>query len=213
MQNEQAKSESLEFHNYLELTTFLLHEFLGHEDRMFTFEQKQVDSNFVIILVSENQLLKFKIKLLQILQIIKVIVYDVDRVKSFELSISILKFFKPFIRNSLIVNSERPITNCFLKGRYQIFVDLARCRIFNHLFDNQNSVKAYDKLNRGEMVYLTKFLGKKEIARVCAINSNCYKKYFLDNGFWMVVYNNHFKKTGFTGAQVNWKTAFFDKKK
>jgi len=70
-----------------------------------------------------------------------------------------------------------------------------------------------DKLNRGEMVYLTKYLRRKDILRLTTCNSVCYKRYFLDNGFWMTVYNNHFKKTGFGSAQVNWRTAFFEKKK
>jgi len=210
---QQHPQPKLEFNNYLELTTHILYTLIQAEYKNLAYEIKRMDSNYYVILFAEGNTLKYKIKLLQMLQSIKVIAYDLERGKAYDFSISLTKFFRPLLRNTIVITATRPISDFFLKGRYKLFENLAKVRILNRILAEQEPNGPFDRLNRGEMVTLTKYLGKKDIYNMVTVNSTGYKKYFMDNGFWMAVYNNHFKKTGFGGNQVNWRLAFFDKKK
>ena len=210
---QQQKQPTMEFNNYLELTTHILYTLIQSEYKDLAYEIKKIDSNYYVISFAEGNTLKYKIKLLQILQSIKVIAYDFTRGKAYDFSISLTKFFRPLLRNTIVVTPSRPASDFFLGKRYQLFENLAKVRILNRILGEEEPNGPFDRLNRGEVVTLTKYLDKKDIYNMLRVNATGYKKYFMDNGFWMAVYHNHFKKTGFGGNQVNWRLAFFDKKK
>jgi len=211
--NNPQQQPVMEFNNYLELTTHILYTMIQAEYKHLAYQIKRMDSNYYVVFFYEGNNLKYKIKIIQILQSIKVIAYDLERGRAHDFSISLVKFFRPLLRNTIVVSPTRPVSDFFLKGRYRLFEGLAKIRILEKILAEQEPNGPFDKLGRGEMMTLTKYLNKKEIFNMFTVNSTGYKRYFMNNGFWQLVYNNHFKKTGFTGNQVNWRSAFFDKKK
>lgn len=213
MEIQDNSSLCLEFNNYLEFIIHILKDLIRSHYGANEFEVQRIDSNAYVIFVkiAENQV--FKIRIFQLLQTVKILAYDLEKTRFYDFAISLPKFFKPFIRNTIKITPERPITDYFLKARYQVFENLLKCRTLNNVFGVQKESHSFDKLSQPDMVNMTKFLRRKDIFNLMTCNAGIYKKYFLDNGFWMIVYNNHFKKSGFASSQVNWRSAFFDKKK
>jgi len=92
---QENKPFQFEFNNHLELVTHILSNELQIIFKDLRIEAKRIDSNYYILEVSEEMLLKCKVKVIQILQSIKIIAYDVGKIKSFDFGISYSKFFKP----------------------------------------------------------------------------------------------------------------------
>jgi len=202
--------ERKELRNHLELTTNTIHEMIHNDFPQYSLSIHEADANYYQILVKEKDQVKFKLKIIQIIKAIKIILYELETGRSWGLVLSLEKFFRPMLRNSILIDKTRRFEDYFLKGRHQKFGDLLKCRITNRMKE-QHEEKSIMKLSKNEIVNVCKYLKKKDIFNLLRTNSFFYTKYFSDNNFWMTLYHTRFKKTGFKIDQINWKTAFLNK--
>lgn len=148
-------------------------------------------------------------KVLQILRAIKIFIYDFIRESAGSLVISIDKFFKPMLRNSIMIDQNRHLHDYFQKGRFQKLGDLLKCRVVARI-KGKGDPSNLLRLPRFELLSICKYLKKRDIYNLLRTNSQLYQ-INDDSRFWNQLYHTRFKRTGFKIEQINWRSVFLDK--
>ena len=101
-----------ELRNHLELVANSIEERLKVELKDYETRLHFIDSNIYKVTLSQENKKFFVVKIIQILRIVKIFIYDYRRETSCSLILSIDKFFKPMLRNSIIIDERRKLQDC-----------------------------------------------------------------------------------------------------
>ena len=213
MEIEVNKKFPLELYSDLELIIFMIKDFINNKKLDFHLQIKKIDCNHYILLIkrpSSNEAL-FKIRLLQILEAIKIFIVDVSLGKSMSFYISMNKFLLPKVRNAYTINEKKETAHFFQRGRYDILNKLIEYRILCFI-----KPIVQEKLNLLDMptpylIMIARYLGKRDLLNFLMVNTKVHDNLDKDYQFWMRLYHMKYRRTGFKSDIVNWKSIYLSK--
>ena len=213
MDIEVNKKPWLELSSDLELLIFIIKDFIISKKLDFDLQTQKIDCNHCILLIKgrDSHETLFKIRLLQILEAIKILVVDMLKEKSTSFYISLNGFLLPKVRNAYKINERRETAQFFQRGRYENLINLIEYRIIRFM-----KPIVEEKLNLLDfpmpyLVMITRYLGKGDLLNFLMVNTKAHNNLDKDYQFWMRLYHMKFKRTGFKSNMLNWKSVYLSK--
>jgi len=158
----------------------------------------------------QNELL-FKIKLLQILDAVKILITDLPNSRSSSFYINLKTFLAPKVRNSYKITQDEEIPKFFQRGRWESYKNLIECRIIKFIDPKPEPTLFILALPTELFLSIAQYLNKNDLLNMMMLNTGVHEKLNKDARFWMNLYHKRFRKTGFKLHIVNWKSAYLKK--
>jgi hypothetical protein len=161
---------------------------------------------------------KESIKILQILNVIIIYLYEKKCNRYHRIKFNIDEYFRRQQKNWIDIKDITEMDSWFVnEEREKKFQNLLSLRIIKNLNTSNSLIKKDEPrimtLSDHLVVKILGYLLTKDLLNFLSLNMKIYRSYHQNNEFWMILHNKKFKKTGFGVSKLDWKTIYIKKMK